>query len=216
MHETLSTTDLVRLLAEVADDMISHEEHLRTLDAALGDGDLGITTRAGFGAIKAALPELASLDCGTILAKCGGLFSSANPSTMAALLGTALLRAGKVAKGKHELTLGDLAAMADASVEGIMQRGKAQLGDKTILDALVPATEALHAATERGASIADAFDAATTAAAAGAQAIIPLQSRVSRASWLGERSIGLPDPGATLLHLLFASCAARLRALPSS
>jgi dihydroxyacetone kinase len=196
--------------------MIGHEEHLRTLDAALGDGDLGITTRTGFAPIKAALPSLGDLDIGTALARCGSLFSSANPSTMAALLGIAFLRAGKVAKDKQALTLADLAAMTEAAADGIIQRGKAQPGDKTILDALLPAAEALRLAAARGDNLISAYDAAAAAAEAGVQATIPLRSKLSRASWLGERSLGQPDPGATLCALLFRAASTRLRALHSA
>lgn len=208
MSATLSYADFVRLFDALTADLVAREEELRTLDAALGDGDLGITVRAGFEAAAKSLHAAAGEDIGASLAAAGPAFMNANASTMATLMGTALMRAGKAVRGQNSLTLADGARMCRAAAEGIQQRGKAQLGDKTILDAIFPATEALEAAGADG----DAMQALTLAAAAAQKGVddtTPLQSQVSRASWLQERSKGRPDPGATLCAMIFQSLAKR-------
>lgn len=209
-----SSTQLLEVLDRVAEELIGHEEQLRALDAELGDGDLGITVREGFRAVRTALTARPSGEtAGATLLRCGVAFSEANPSTMATLLGTGLMRAGGALGAKELLTLPDLAAMGRAAAEGIAQRGKAHLGDKTILDALIPAVEALEESVAAGVALPLAFERAARAAEAGARAAALLQSRVSRASWQGERSIGKKDPGAELCALLWAAWATHLRAV---
>lgn len=209
-----SPQQILDALAAVADALIGYEEHLRALDAELGDGDLGITVRAGFTAVKAILAGRTPDDeAGAVLVRCGLAFSEANPSTMATLFGTALIRAGRELTGKTLLTAADLAVMGHAAAEGIAQRGKARLGDKTILDALIPAVTALQQGAADGLDIPTACDAAAAAAAEGARTAAMLQSRVSRASWQGERSIGKPDPGAQFCVLLCAAWARQMHAL---
>lgn len=171
-------------LARVAEELIGNEEELRALDAELGDGDLGITVREGFRVVRTALAARPSGEpAGATLLRCGAAFSEANPSTMATLLGKALMRAGRALGAKELLTLPDLAAMGRAAAEGIVQRGKAHLGDKTILDALIPAVEVLEEGAAAGVALSLAFERAAQAAEAGASAAALLQSCVSRASW---------------------------------
>ncbi len=214
--DALSHAQFVRLFEGLTEDLVSREEDLRALDAALGDGDLGITVRAGFNAACKSLggPPLnnaAAEDIGAALAAAGPAFMNANGSTMGTLMGTALMRAGKAVRGQTSLNLADAARMCRAAAEGIQQRGKAKLGDKTILDALFPAVEALEAAeAEGGVSCAQAFLRAAGAAQTGVDHTTPLQSQVSRASWLQERSKGRPDPGASLCTMIFVSLAHRL------
>ena len=126
---------LLKLLQHVAEDMIAAEGELQALDAALGDGDLGVTAKMGFQAIreicqKATRPKPPTLEVSYL--QLSVAFMNANASTMGTLMGTAWLRAGKVAAGKTSVTLSDAVAMCRAAAEGIQRRGKAQLGDKTI------------------------------------------------------------------------------------
>ncbi|HYY31179.1 MAG TPA: DAK2 domain-containing protein [Chthoniobacterales bacterium] len=204
---------LIKVLQQVAEDMIAAEGEFQALDAALGDGDLGVTARMGFQAIRDVCQksgETQTSDIGNLLSAAGIAFMNANASTMGTLMGTAWLRAGKVAAGKTSLTLGDAVAMCRAAAEGIQRRGKAQLGDKTMLDAIFPACDALAAAAQSGKACVEAFGLAAEAAERGVKETTPLQSQVSRASWLQERSKGLPDPGASLCVRLFQSIANRL------
>jgi phosphoenolpyruvate---glycerone phosphotransferase subunit DhaL len=205
MRTTLTTTDLLALLQQMAGDLAAQKDELCALDAAMGDGDQGVTMALGFGAIAAALPALAAQDIGTIVTKSGLAFNNTAASTIGALLATACLKAGTVAKGKTALTVADLAAMTEAAAAGIQARGKAQVGDKTVLDALVPAATALRAAATAGASIEAALQQACTAAEAGVAATIPLKAQVGRAAWIAERSVGHPDPGATSFALMLKS-----------
>ncbi|HQE19803.1 MAG TPA: dihydroxyacetone kinase subunit DhaL, partial [Aggregatilineales bacterium] len=123
------------------------------------------------------------------------------------LYGTFFMRAGMAVGDKEALTNGDVVEMFDAGLQGVLQRGKAELEDKTMVDAMVPAVNALKASVEAGESISQALKAAAEAAEQGMQATIPLQARKGRASYLGERSIGHQDPGATSTYLLFKSAA---------
>jgi dihydroxyacetone kinase len=135
------------------------------------------------------------------------LASKAGPSTMGTLLATALMRAGKVVMGKADLGPGDLVAMLQAAEQGIQERGKAQLGDKTILDALHPAVEAFAGAVASGATVEAAGMRALLAAEAGRDAVTPLRSLIGRASWIGERTEGQIDPGCAALVVILSALA---------
>jgi dihydroxyacetone kinase len=173
----------------------SQVDALTSLDQAVGDGDMGYT----LGKIADALTEYArttpTADLGKFLGGAGMLANKVGPSTMGTLLATALMRAGKVVMGKAELAPADLAAMLRAAEQGIQERGKAQLGDKTILDALHPANEAFAAAIAAGEPVEAAGSRAVAAAQAGLDAVTPRRSQIGRASWVGERTEGQVDPG---------------------
>ncbi|MDC4232497.1 DAK2 domain-containing protein [Actinomyces sp. B33] len=180
-------TQTMRLLTESADE-------LRDLDQVLGDGDLGITISAGANAVAAAMGDVSPASSPSDITKaCARAFANANPSTMAALVAGGLLAGTKVWAGKDEVDLADAVEFIRAAAASISYRGKSQVGDKTILDAMVPAVDALEAH-------GDDPDPLGHAIAASARAVVEtrtLQSRKGRASWLQDRSIGLQDPGAT-------------------
>jgi dihydroxyacetone kinase-like protein len=185
----LSTT-IRNCLAELT----TYSDELGELDRALGDGDLGITVSLGAAAVEEAL---AALPSGTapsdVVLACAKAFANANPSTMAALVAGALLAGSRVWADSPNITGEQIGQFALAAAESISQRGKSQVGDKTILDAMFPAAEALLN-SEPGVT---PLDGAINAAERGVIASKGLQSRRGRASWLQERSIGLQDPGAT-------------------
>jgi phosphoenolpyruvate---glycerone phosphotransferase subunit DhaL len=179
-----------RSLAEV----VNYADELRDLDQALGDGDLGITVTLGAEAVIEALSVLPeSATPAEIARECAKAFANANPSTMAALVAGGLLAGSKVWTDLTEITVSDAARFTRAAGENIAKRGKTELGDKTILDTIMPAADALDQASDGASGL--------MAAIAGAERAVvdttPLQSRRGRASWLQERSIGLQDPGAT-------------------
>jgi phosphoenolpyruvate---glycerone phosphotransferase subunit DhaL len=177
---------LVKLLQQVAEDMIAAEGEFQALDAALGDGDLGVTARMGFQAIRDVCQksgETQTPDIGSLLSAAGVAFMNANASTMGTLMGTAWLRAGKVAAGKTSLTLSDAAAMFRAAAEGIQRRGKAKLGDKTMLDAIFPASDALGEAAQARKGCIEAFGLAAQAAERAVEQTAPLQSQVSHSRY---------------------------------
>lgn len=183
--------ELARLLDRALARLERHSEELRELDAALGDGDLGVTVSNGAAAVRKRLASLGDAVPAKIIKTAGATFASANPSTLAALVGGGLLAAGK--------KLGDADAMDDAqalqaaraAAESIQVRGKAKLGDKTILDALLPSLDAAEAAPE-----GKRLNAAIEAAERGIAESAGQQSRRGRAAWLRERSAGQKDAGA--------------------
>jgi dihydroxyacetone kinase-like protein len=192
----MRTEQLIAVIKASLAELATYADELRDLDRELGDGDLGVTVSLGAQAVihtLDALPEQSSP--AEVVRACAKAFASANPSTMSALVTGALLAGSKEWDGTDTLDLDAAARFLHAAGESIAQRGKTQLGDKTILDAIVPAATALAAAR-------DADSGRTAAVQAAEEAVIEgraLQSRRGRAAWLQERSIGLQDPGATAM-----------------
>src|SRR5215213_9489825 len=188
----MRSAELVRTIDGALAHLEGQADELRDLDAALGDGDLGITVASGCQAVRAVLAELPEdAPPAQVLKAAAGAFAKANPSTMAALVGGALLAAARGLGDSDEVDRAAALAIGLAAAESIATRGKAQLGDKTILDALVPSLDAMQAASD--APLAAGIDAARRAV----EETRSLQSMRGRASWMGERSKGLQDPGAT-------------------
>ncbi|MGQ9682159.1 MAG: DAK2 domain-containing protein [Anaerolineae bacterium] len=199
MAERVDGATVVAAIGRAAKRMEEMREYLTGLDAAMGDGDLGITAAKGAAAVCEHLAATApGEDLGKFIAGLGLVFNRAASSTMGTLIATALMRAGKEAGGLSSLDGTALARMLAAADRGIQERGKAALGDKTVIDALHPAAEAFAAAVARGDSLAAAGQALLAAARKGRDAVIPLQSKVGRAAWVGERTVGRPDPGTVL------------------
>jgi len=167
---------------------------LTELDQAVGDGDLGVTAIKLAEALETAA-DPGGADLGKFLAQTGMALNRAAPSTMGTLMATALMQAGKKVVGKDSLSAADLAQLLGAATEGVRTRGKANLGDKTLLDALQPASDAFSSALSEGKSLPAAAEAMLAAARDGRDRVTPLRNRVGRASWLGERSEGKVDPG---------------------
>ena len=205
MRTTITSADLLAVLKKMADDLEAAKDLLCQLDAAVGDGDQGVTMAIGFRAVREGLPALQGQDIGTIITKSGLTFNGAAASTIGALLATAAMRAGQEAKGRQEIGLADLAKMAQAAQAGIQERGKAQVGDKTVLDMLAPAVQALRTAADQGGLLEEALRQSLTAAEAGVKATIPLKSKIGRAAWLADRTVGHQDPGATSFYLMWKS-----------
>lgn len=189
----MNQAELIAAISGTLTELKGYADELRDLDQALGDGDLGITVSSGSEAVVNALAELGPDAKPADIAKASAkAFANANPSTMAALVAGALLAGSRTWADKDEITVKDAAEFGKAAAESISTRGKSQVGDKTILDALVPAVEALAEAE----SAEEALDKAIKAARNGAEETTQLQSQRGRAAWLQERSIGLKDPGA--------------------
>ena len=194
--------------------VVEHREELIELDRQIGDGDHGENLTRGFTAVVAkldALPEPPA-EVGAVLKLVATTLMSTVGGAAGPLYGTAYLRAAKVT-GLPELDSGAVVAMLEAGLEGIVVRGKATTGEKTMVDAWSPAVEAAVAAADAGASPAAVLAAAAEAARAGAEATIPLVATKGRASYLGERSAGHQDPGATSTALILDAAAATAEAL---
>ena len=208
----MRTTDLNVVARRALADLVGYADELRDLDQALGDGDLGVTISLGAWAVIEALEQIPEDVTAAELAKaCAKAFANANPSTMAALVAGGLLAGSKTLVDCTEPTLADAARFVRAAGDNIALRGKTQLGDKTILDAIMPAVDALEAGTDTAA----ALDAAVAGAERAVSDTKALQSRRGRASWLQERSIGLQDPGATAFLRLLQCWQAALHAAPA-
>jgi phosphoenolpyruvate---glycerone phosphotransferase subunit DhaL len=184
---------------------------LSDLDSPIGDADHGINMDRGFTTVMERLPGVAGADVGTVLKTVGMTLVSTVGGASGPLYGTAFLRAGMALAGKQELETEDAGAALTAAVEGVMARGKAQRGEKTMLDALGPALDAFQARAVAGAPLEEALRAAVDAAEEGMRATIPLLATKGRASYLGERSVGHQDPGATSSALLLRAMLAPAR-----
>jgi phosphoenolpyruvate---glycerone phosphotransferase subunit DhaL len=188
--------------------MIAEQKaYLTELDAAVGDGDHGINMDRGMAEVITKLDSLAGRDIGAILNAVGMILLSKVGGAAGPLYGTFFMRFSKETASKFELTGGEFAAALNAGLTGIQQRGSARRGEKTMVDALAPAVEALRQALADGAALPAALESAAAAAGEGAEMTIPMQATKGRASYLGPRSIGHQDPGATSAHLLIETAA---------
>jgi phosphoenolpyruvate---glycerone phosphotransferase subunit DhaL len=188
-----------------------HKERLTELDQAMGDGDLGITAGKMAAALTAyGAEEPRAADVGTYVAQAGMAVNRAASSSLGTLLATAAMRAGKEVRGQERLTAADLERMLAAADAGIQERGKAKPGDKTIIDVVHPAADAFAAAVADGADAATAAARMLDAARAGRHAVTPLRSRIGRASWVGERTEGLIDPGCEAGVIILEAIASRM------
>jgi dihydroxyacetone kinase-like protein len=190
-----------RFAAEVAE----NRAYLTKLDGAIGDGDHGTNMDRGMKKALEKLEATDSDDIGASLKVVGMALVSSVGGAAGPLYGTLFLQMGQAAAGRSELDLAGFTEALDAGIQGVIKRGKAEPGDKTMLDALGPALEALRAAD--GDDVAAALDRAADAAREGMEATVPLVARKGRASYLGERSAGHQDPGATSSHLLLKTVA---------
>lgn len=184
-----------------------NKDYLTQLDSAIGDADHGANMDRGFAAVLDKLPSVADKDIGAILKASGMTLVSTVGGAGGPLYGTWFMRAGMALDGKTEVTAEDLLAAFQAGLAGVQQRGKATTGEKTMVDAMTPACAAMQASLAGGADTATALVAAAAAAEQGMRDTIPMLATKGRASYLGERSIGHQDPGATSSAMLFR-CAA--------
>jgi dihydroxyacetone kinase-like protein len=187
-----------------------HRTELVQLDTAIGDGDHGTNMDRG---MRAALEQVAKVDdddVGALLKAVGMALISKVGGAAGPLYGTLFMRMATAAAGKVQLDLGEWTEAVAAGVAGVQQRGKAEPGDKTMIDALLPAVDALRAAQSDGVELADALLRSADAAREGMLATIPMQAKKGRASYLGPRSVDHQDPGATSSELLLRSAAERL------
>ena len=204
---TVTKEQVVRWLEATAAVLEANKGYLTDLDSAIGDADHGTNMDRGFKKVMEKLPTVADKDIGNILKTVGMTLISSVGGASGPLYGTFYMRGGMAADAKEELDNEDLINVLQGAVDGIIQRGRAQLGDKTMVDALLPALDALKAAVAEGQGVADALAAAVAAAEQGMKDTIPLQARKGRASYLGPRSIGHQDPGATSAYLLVRAAA---------
>jgi len=209
----MTNEDIMRWIERTADVLRENRTYLTELDSAIGDADHGINMDRGFSAIRDKYPTMATMDIPTRLKTVGSTLVSTVGGAAGPLYGTAYLRAAGAVAGKQELTSTDVVAMLEAFLGGIVARGKAHTGEKTMVDALSPAVDAAKQAVNEGVTLEQVTDRAATAAEEGMKATIPMLATKGRASYLGERSIDHQDPGATsswlILRCLAETCAGK-------
>lgn len=193
---------LLNIIENMAHVMKENKEYLTELDAKIGDSDHGINMDKGFSAVLEKLPSLKGQDCGTILKTVAMSLISKVGGASGPLYGTAFLKSAGVVQGKMEINSQDAVAVFDEAIKGVKMRGKAEKGDKTMLDALIPAYEVFKESIEKGEDMVKASFKAQEAAYDGVEYTKGIIARKGRASYLGERSMGHQDPGATSSYLL--------------
>ncbi|MHC5778171.1 dihydroxyacetone kinase subunit DhaL [Nostoc sp.] len=209
----VSQAQILQWLQAFATEIEQNKAYLTESDAAIGDADHGINMDRGFKKAIAQLPTFADKDIGNILKAVSMTLISSIGGASGPLYGTWFLRASTAVIGKQELTQQDVLGILQAGLDGVLQRGKAQLGDKTMVDVLSPAVAAFRQAVGESKGTLEAMQQAVAAAQIGLQETIPMQAKKGRASYLGERSIGHQDPGGTSAYLMLKSF---LRVLKSS
>jgi len=205
--DTIQLKDMTRVVGVMADVIIVNEIPFCDLDSAAGDGDFGMSVAKGFKVLKAEWADLSMADIGAFLKSCSMIITEHCGGASGPIWGSAFRAAGKYADGKAELDLQEFAELMQSAVDGIQKRGGAKLGDKTLLDALIPATEALKVSAVSKHSFKEAFACGAAAAVAGAEKTKDYAASKGRASYVGDRSLSYPDAGAMALGIIFTEIA---------
>ena len=214
--EALEARDITAIVARIADLMTLKKEELIALDGAVGDGDLGLTMEKAFVAARDDPAASGESDVGKLLVKIGAVIARAAPSTMGTLIATGFMSGGKAVSGLARLELKDLAAFFEAFVDGIMRRGKSKPGEKTIVDVLHPAAQALKQAAEAGAGLEEGFRRCREAAADGLARTRDMIAQHGRVAYYQEQSRGKEDPGAVAANYIVQGFCAQVPAVPGS
>jgi dihydroxyacetone kinase-like protein len=206
----ISSDQIFAWIDRFAAHIAEQKDYLTQLDAAIGDADHGANMHRGLQAVLAKKTELQNSDIGAMLKGVAMTLISTVGGASGALYGTFFLQASTLAGGRAELSPSEFGSVLEKGLAGIVLRGKAALGDKTMIDALQPAIKAYKLSIDSDETLEQALSKAVIAAEEGLQSTVPLVARKGRASYLGERSAGHPDPGATSTLILFRSAAETL------
>lgn len=204
---SVSNSSVIKFLQIFNDKVQENKQFLTDLDQAIGDGDHGINIARGMNAVVEKIDTLKDKPCSDILKTAGMTLVSTVGGASGPLYGTAFMKAGMSVSGKEQLDKSDLLVMLNAAVEGIKMRGRATVDEKTMLDCIIPAYESYKEQIENSKSFSDAIDAALVSANSGVEHTKEIIATKGRASYLGERSIGHQDPGATSMLYLIESIA---------
>lgn len=203
----LTTNDIAEIINDIAKVIEENKQYLTDLDAAIGDADHGINLDRGFKAVKEKLPQFLDKDIGTLLKGVGMALVSTVGGASGPLYGTFFMRMGSVASGKMTIDDDEIVAMFESGLSGIKERGKAQAGDKTMIDAMEPALNELKKSLKDGLKLNEALSIVANAACNGVEMTKKIAAKKGRASYLGDRSIGHQDPGATSSYLMIKTAA---------
>jgi dihydroxyacetone kinase-like protein len=207
---TISRDQFIAWIKDYAAVIAENKDYLTGLDSAIGDADHGINMDRGFQAVLTKLPAFANQDIGSVAKNIGMVLISTVGGASGPLYGSFFVQISKETTGKLELTLSDWTAALESAVNGVIMRGKASQGDKTMLDTLIPALNTLKECCANGTSLEDALSTSEKAAKQGMLSTTPLVAKKGRASYLGERSAGTQDPGATSSYFLLMTAARTL------
>ena len=206
----MDTHAVLELLSRMSERMEKEKDYLTELDNAIADGDHGINMARGFSALRKKLEGFEEKDIGTVLKTAGMTLVSTVGGSAGPLYGTAFMRAGMVMAEKHTMDMSDFLACLRAAIDGVMMRGRAVQGEKTMLDAMIPALQAMEKAAAEGAGARATAETGVAAALTGVEYTKTIAATKGRASYIGERSIGHPDPGATSFTYLLDEVAKAL------
>jgi dihydroxyacetone kinase-like protein len=209
----LESEALRGLLLAVAAELAQHSEEIRELDARVGDGDLGITVELMAKALVEFAESSRETDIGRLLMQCGMAINRANPSTFGTIMASGFMGGGKAVAGKTSVELADWVTFGEGAIESIQSRGKASVGDKTVLDALVPAVAALKAEREKGGDERTAVWAAVRACEEGMKATAGMVAKCGKARVFREKSVGVQDGGATAMYYMLKAAAEHIDTL---
>lgn len=201
---------LIEIIRKIGEKIAVEKEFLTELDNVIGDGDHGINMARGFEEVEKKLPDMADKDIGAALKMVGMTLVSKVGGASGPLYGTAFMKAGAAMDGKKEMDLQDFLQVLQVAIDGVMMRGKSTTGEKTMLDAMEPARKAIQEAADAGKSASEAIAAGVKAAEEGVEYTKGIIATKGRASYLGERSIGHQDPGATSFTMMLAVIAEAL------
>ena len=201
--ETFNTEQVIKTIAKMCDIIIENEVPFCELDSAAGDGDFGMSLAKGFKVVKEEFANHSRDDIGAFLKDCGMIITEHCGGASGPIWGSGFRAMGKYAAGKSTINLVELAEMVQSSIDAVQKRGGAKLGDKTLLDALIPATESLKASGAANETFAVALAKSADAAVAGGEATKLIAATKGRASYVGDRSISFPDAGATAISIIF-------------
>lgn len=198
----MNTVKVVEALKKIAAKIEAEKDFLTELDSPIGDSDHGINMARGFAVVDHKLDTLDTDDIGDILRNAGMALVSTVGGSSGPLFGTAFMKMGMTLKGKTEVSMPEFLTAFGAAIEGVKSRGKSTTGEKTMLDAMVPALEAMQTEWENSADASKAFAAGLKAAEDGVEYTKTIIATKGRASYVGERSIGHQDPGATSFTMM--------------
>ena len=207
MPDTITTPQMLRALESMCDTIENEKEYLSELDGAIGDGDHGVNMAKCFREVKKKLAESTAEDVGTLFKDVGMVVLNSVGGAMGALYGTFFLKLSQESAGKGEVNLSDLVKIFQTGEQGILDIGKANPGDKTLIDTLSPAVRAIEAAQKEGKPLAGALADFEQAAKKGMESTTGMLAKMGRASRLGERTIGHQDAGATSCYFILRSLA---------
>lgn len=210
--ETFTKDQVIRTVSSMCEIIIENEVAFCELDSVAGDGDFGMSLAKGFKVVQAQWEEHSRDDIGAFLKDSGMIITEHCGGASGPIWGSAFRAMGKYAQGKDTLNLDELGEMVQAAIDAVQKRGGAKLGDKTLLDALIPAVESIKQSAAAGESFAQALAKSEAAAIDGGERTKLIAATKGRASYVGERSISFPDAGAAAIGIIFSSLRKRTAA----